>query len=116
MTCEPLFRLTEKGTPLCTFSITSSRLYKGDNGLEKENDFFDIEAWSKLAESCQKLGHKGCCVRVVGSLKQERWIGFDGRPYSKVGIVAGHVEFIPEFSKGETLDFGDESIQEEEGG
>jgi single-strand DNA-binding protein len=69
--------------------------------LEKEVNFFEVETWSKLAESCYNLGHKGRGVRVVGRLKQDRWIGTDGKPRSRVTIVAEHVEFRPDFKKEE---------------
>jgi single-strand DNA-binding protein len=96
---DPMFRTTSKGTSLCTFSLASNRFFKQDSGLEKEVSFFDVETWSKLAENCYNLGRKGRGVRVVGRLKQERWNGSDGKPHSKVAIVAEHVEFRPEFKK-----------------
>jgi single-strand DNA-binding protein len=96
---DPMFRTTSKGTPLCTFSLASNRFFKQDSGLEKEVSFFDVETWSKLAENCYNLGRKGRGVRVVGRLKQERWNGSDGKPHSKIAIVAEHVEFRPEFKK-----------------
>jgi single-strand DNA-binding protein len=96
---DPLYRSTPKGTPLCTFSLASNRFFKQDSGLEKEVGFFDVESWAKLAENCKNLGHKGRGVRVVGRLKQSRWSDPDGKPRSKVTIVAEHVEFRPEFKK-----------------
>jgi single-strand DNA-binding protein len=33
----------------------------------------------------------------VGRLKQDRWNGADGKPHSKIAIVAEHVEFRPDF-------------------
>lgn len=96
---DPLLRSTPKGTPLCTFTLASNRFYKQDTGLEKEVGFFNIEAWSKTAENCFNLGHKGRGVRVVGRLKQDRWTGNDGKAHSRVTIVAEHVEFRPEFKK-----------------
>jgi single-strand DNA-binding protein len=94
---DPLFRTTSKGTSLCTFSLASNRYYKQDSGLEQEVSFFDVEAWSKLAENCYHLGHKGRGVRVVGRLKQSRWNGTDGKTHSRVSIVAEHVEFRSDF-------------------
>ena len=96
---DPLFRTTPKGTPLCTFSLASNRFFRQDSGLEKEVSFFDVETWSKLAESCYSKGHKGRGVRVVGRLKQERWNDPEGKSRSRVTIVAEHVEFRPEFKK-----------------
>ena len=96
---DPLFRSTPKGTPVCTFSLASNRFFKQDTGLEKEVSFFEIETWAKLAEACNSLGKKGRGVRVVGRLKQDRWTGTDGKPRSRISIVAEHVEFRPEFKK-----------------
>ena len=96
---DPLLRSTPKGTQVCTFTLASNRFFKQDSGLEKEVGFFDVETWAKLAENCYNLGHKGRGVRVVGRLKQDRWNSTDGKPHSKISIVAEHVEFRPEFKK-----------------
>jgi single-strand DNA-binding protein len=96
---DPQYRTTTKGTPVCTFSLASNRFFKQDNGFEKEVSFFDVETWAKLADTCNNQGKKGRGVRVVGRLKQDRWTGNDGKPRSRVSIVAEHVEFRPEFKK-----------------
>jgi single-strand DNA-binding protein len=38
-------------------------------------------------------------VRVVGRLKQDRWTDADGKPRSRIEIVAEHVEFKPQLKK-----------------
>jgi len=99
---DPLLKNTSGGTPVCNFTIASNRFYKSKTGggtLEKEVSFFDVETWAKLAESCNDIGRKGRGVRVVGRLKQDRWNSSDGKPHSRVSIVAEHVEFRPEFKK-----------------
>jgi single-strand DNA-binding protein len=96
---DPRLNATPKGTPVCTFSLASNRFFRQDAGLEKEVSFFDVETWSKLAQNCYNLGHKGRGVRVVGRLKQARWTGEDGKPRSRITIVAEHVEFRPDFKK-----------------
>ena len=99
MVREPLYRTTPKGTPVCTFSLASNRFFKQDEAVEKEVSFFEIETWSKLADACNSQGRKGRGVRVVGRLKQDRWTDPEGKPHSKIRIVAEHVEFRPEFKK-----------------
>lgn len=94
---DPVVRETPKGTLVCLFSIASNRFYRQDEGLEKETSFFDVESWSKLAETCEKNCIKGRGVRVVGRLKQDRWTGTDGKNYYKVKVVAEHIEFKPQF-------------------
>jgi len=96
---DPLLRSTPKGTQVCTMSLASNRYYKQETGFEKEVSFFNVESWSRLAEACYNKGKKGRGVRVVGRLKQDRWTGTDGKPQSRITIVAEHVEFRPEFKK-----------------
>ena len=98
---EPQLRSTPKGTSFCTLSLASNRFYKQDSGFEKEVSFFDVVAWSQLAELCYNNGRKGRGVRVVGRLKQDRWNDAEGKAHSKITIVAEHVEFRPEFKKNE---------------
>jgi len=96
---DPELRTTPKGTHVCTFPIASNRYYQQDTGMEKEVSFFNIQAWSKLAEVASNHGQKGRGVRVVGRLKQERWTDCSGKPQSKVIIIAEHIEFRPEFKQ-----------------
>jgi single-strand DNA-binding protein len=96
LTRDPLFRQTPRGKSTVTFPIASDRYYKGENGLEKEVGYFDIEAWGKLADACNNQGRKGRSVRVVGRLRQDRWNGADGKTHTRVFIVAEHVEFRPQ--------------------
>jgi single-strand DNA-binding protein len=101
---DPLYRTTPKGTHVCTFTIASNRYYKQDANFEKEVGFFDVETWSRLADTCYNQGRKGRGVRVVGRLKQDRWNGTDGKPRSRVAIVAEHVEFRKEEEPGKTAE------------
>lgn len=94
---DPVLKETPRGTPVCSFSIASNRSYKQEDEYEQETSFFEVESWSKLAEQCGKYCAKGRGVRVVGRLKQDRWTGTDGKNYTKIKIVAEHVEFKPQF-------------------
>ena len=90
---------TPKGTQFCKFSIASNRYYKQEGSKVDEVSYFDVEVWSKLAESCHTNLEKGRGVRVVGRLKQDRWQDEEGRGRTKVKIVGEHVEFKPHFKK-----------------
>jgi single-strand DNA-binding protein len=94
-------RETAKGTRVCIFSVASNRVFQQNTQREKEVSFFDIECWGKLAEICGANCPKGRGVRVIGRLKQDRWIGTDGKNHSKVKIVAEHVEFKPQMNRAE---------------
>jgi single-strand DNA-binding protein len=97
---DAVFKTTPKGMPVCTFTIATSRYYGQENGFEKEVSFFDIETWGELAKSCESKGKKDKGVRIVGRLKQDRWVAYpNGKECSRVKILAEHVEFRPEFIK-----------------
>lgn len=97
LTRDPLLKTTPKGTPVCTFGVAANRFYKQDEELQREVSFFDVEVWSKLADSCGNNLKKGRGVRVVGRLKQDRWTDGEGKNHSRVKIVGEHVEFKPDF-------------------
>jgi len=98
---DPQIRETPRGSKVCNFPIASCRYFMDGNGevTEKEVCFFDIESWGHLAERCYAIGHKGRAVRVVGRLRQDRWISADGKQRARIVVVAEHVEFRPEFKK-----------------
>lgn len=96
---DPESKTLPSGNQVCSFAVASDRFYKQNDALEKEVSYFDVEAWSRLGQSCVDNLKKGRGVRVVGRLKQDRWVDGDGKTKSKVKIVAEHVEFKPVFNK-----------------
>jgi len=96
---DPLLKTTPNGNPVCSFAVASNRFYKQNEQTEKEVSFFDIETWSRLAQTCGEMLKKGRGVRVVGRLKQDRWNDASGKTQSRIKIVAEHVEFKPVFRK-----------------
>lgn len=99
LTRDPELKKTPKGTSVCSFSVASNRYFRQDEETQKEVSFFNVETWAGLAETCMEHLNKGRGVRVVGRLKQDRWVDQDGKNHDKIKIVAEHVEFKPVFSK-----------------
>lgn len=100
----PEMRYSPKGVPVCVVSIAVNRWYPGTDGsFVQEVSFFDVEAWSVLAEKCIASCDKGRGLRVVGRLKQERWRNTDGKAFSRVKIVAEHIELKPRFIRSDTI-------------
>jgi single-strand DNA-binding protein len=96
---DPELSYTSKGTAVCKFAVACNRSWKQDDQLQKEVSFFDVSTWTRLAEVCGEYLKKGRGVRVVGRLKQDRWTDPDGKPHSRVLILAEHVEFKPQLKK-----------------
>ena len=95
LTRDPVLTTTPHGTAVCLFTVASNRFYRENDELQKEISYFDVEVWSRLAEQCGEELKEGRGVRVVGRLKQDRWENADGKPQSRVKIVAEHVKFRP---------------------
>lgn len=90
---------TPKGTVGCNFTIETRRVYKSGDEVTEEKSYFTIEVWGKLAESCLAYLSEGRGVRVVGRIKQDRWMDGNGNPRSQVKIIGEHVEFKHGYKK-----------------
>lgn len=96
---DPQLKTTPNGHQVCSFSVASNRFYRQNDETEKEVSFFEVETWSRLAQTCAETLKKGRGVRVVGRLKQDRWEDASGKTQAKIKIVAEHVEFKPVFKQ-----------------
>ncbi|MCR5188336.1 MAG: single-stranded DNA-binding protein [Treponema sp.] len=90
------------GFKVCRFTIGVNRFYKNknDEGVE-EVSYFDVEAYGKTAEYCEKKAKKGRGIRVVGRLKQNVWKDSENKTQTKVFVVAEHIEYKPVYAKAE---------------
>ena len=104
LTRAPECKQLPRGSVVCQFTVASNRFHKSGEDLEKEVSYFDVEAWSGLAERCSNELDKGRGVRVVGRLKQDRWVDADGHNRSKIKIVAEHVEFKQHLNREPSLE------------
>ena len=83
---------TNKGTSLCRFTIAVNRPYT--QGGERETDYFNCTAWSKLAESVAKYAHKGDKVCVIGNVQLRSYEDNKGNKHTTVDVIAQEVEFL----------------------
>ena len=97
ITRTPEFKTTAHGFPVCRLPIAVNHYYKKANTDEyvDEVSYFDVETFGKLAEICAKFSQKGRGVSGVGRIKQNRWKTEEGKPQSRITIVAEKVEFKP---------------------
>lgn len=79
-----------------SFGIACDRYYKDVNGEDqKEVSYFDVIIYGSMAEIANKQCQVGRGVRIVGRLKQTQWTDSDGKKWSKVVVIAEHIEFKP---------------------
>ena len=70
---NPEMRYTPSGRPVTTFSIATSRSWNTSDGERRsETEWFNIVAWSSLAEICKQLLTKGQQVYIEGRLQTRR--------------------------------------------
>jgi len=108
-------RTTSNGKQVCTFTLATNRYFKQGDSFEQEVSFVDVSCWGKLADSVYAKGKKGFGVRVIGRLKQSRWVDEGGKNRSKIIIIAEHVEFRPKDKKKTEDEPIDEPIEESSG-
>ena len=93
------FSEPKTGFYVCRFPVAVNRWYKNKNNEGvSEVSFFDVEAYGKVAETCNRKVDKGTGLRIVGRLKQDRWKDKDGKTVSKCYVVAEHIEYKPKFN------------------
>jgi single-strand DNA-binding protein len=90
LTADPeSVRETEHGK-VSSFRLAVPR----SNGASKKADFFTVEVWNRLAETCAKYLREGREVAVTGRLEQREWRTDDDQPRERVVIVARSVDFL----------------------
>ena len=81
LTRDPEVRYTQtNNTVVASFSLAVNRRFVRQ-GEERQADFINIVAWSKLGEFCSKYFKKGQQVGVIGRLQTRTWDDDKGRHY-----------------------------------
>jgi single-strand DNA-binding protein len=75
LTRDPNLRYTPNNTAVASFGIATNRSWTPADGGDKQErvDFHNVVAWSKLAEICGQLLHKGDKVYVEGRIQTRDW-------------------------------------------
>ena len=93
LTADPVLRATPNGTSVCNFTLAVNRRFPGADG-QKVTDFFRINTWRQLAESCNKYLSKGKKVAIVGELQARTYEANDGTTRMSLDVSADDVEFL----------------------
>ncbi|MDO8357236.1 MAG: single-stranded DNA-binding protein [Nitrospirota bacterium] len=93
LTRNPELRYTDKGTPVCSFTVANNRQWKSGDEKKEEVCFIDVVVFGKHGETCAQYLVKGQGVMLVNArLKQERW-EMDGQKKSKHVLHCQEVKF-----------------------
>lgn len=94
---DPEMRYTPSGKPVTTFSVATSRSWSTSEGEKREEtEWFNIVAWSSLAEICKQFLTKGQQVYIEGRLQTRHWDDQEGNKHTSVEIVANEMIILSE--------------------
>ncbi len=96
LTRDPNLRFTPNGTAVCSFGLATNRSWTPTDGGEKQEkvEFHNIVAWSKLAEICGQLLHKGDKVYVEGRLQTRDWKTEEGQDRRITEVVIDNMMLL----------------------
>ena len=94
LTRDPVIRNTHSGKSVVSLSLAINGRTKIDGEWEKSVDYFEVQAWGRLADNCNEYLKKGSSIHVTGRLKQDQWEDDNNQSRSKVYVVASNIEFL----------------------
>ncbi len=96
LTADPELKYTQKGAPVCTFRIASTRRYKDRESSEKREEtiFINVVTWRRQAELVNEYVKKGHAILIEGRLHSRSWETEEGQKRSIVEVVAYRVQFL----------------------
>ena len=93
LTRDPEVRYTQtNNTLVASFSLAVNRRFTRP-GEERQADFINIVAWSKLGEFCSKYFKKGQLVGIIGRLQVRNWEYEQGQKRYVTEVVAEEAYF-----------------------
>ena len=92
---DPEMRYTPSGRPVTSFSVASNHKYRTSSGEQREEtEWFNCQAWGKLAETCNQYLTKGQQVYIEGRLKSRTYQGRDGQTRFSNDVTVSDMQFL----------------------
>ncbi len=92
---DPESKTTTNNRSVTSFSLAVDRRWKSGSGEAKEaTDWFNIDAWGRLGEVCQKYLTKGRLIFVDGRVQTDRWQDDKGETHYRTHVVAGTMQIL----------------------
>lgn len=91
LTRDPELKTTNSGTEVCNFTVAVDRRKRKD--AEKETDYFDVSAWTKLGSFVSAYFHKGDGINIEGRMESRKYVDKDGNNRTAWGVTVDNIEF-----------------------
>lgn len=93
LTRDPEVRYTQtSNTLVASFTLAVNRRFV-KQGEERQADFINIIAWSKIGEFCSKYFSKGQQVGIIGRLQTRNWEDDQGQKHYITEVIAEEAYF-----------------------
>jgi single-strand DNA-binding protein len=110
---DPEMRYTPSGRPVTTFSVATSRTWNtAEGGRRTETEWFNVVAWSNLAEICKQYLSKGQRVYIEGRLQTRHWEDSEGNKHTATEVVANEMIMLDDRREGVQEDDFESSEEE----
>ena len=112
---DPEMRYTPSGKPVTSFTMGVTYTWHDADGERREQtEWFNIIAWSGLAEVCNQYLHKGQRIYIEGRLQTRRWQDASGEERSATEVVAREMIMLDDSRGAMGGSFVEESVDEEQ--
>jgi single-strand DNA-binding protein len=89
---DPEMRSTGEGKWVTNFSVATGGSWTDSNGNQRDDtEWFRVEAWDRLAETCNNYLHKGDQVYIEGRIKSRKYTDSNGVERTSVDVVASNM-------------------------
>ena len=93
LTKDPEVRYTQtNNTLVASFTLSVNRRFVKQNE-ERQADFINVVAWSKIGEFCSKYFEKGQQVGIIGRIQNRSWDDDQGQKHYITEIIAEEAYF-----------------------
>jgi len=92
---DPVVRSLESGAKVASFSLATSRTYKGQDGKAiDETEWHNVSLWGNLAELAEKYLTKGRQVYIEGRLRTRQYEDKEGVKKYTTEIIGENMTFV----------------------
>jgi single-strand DNA-binding protein len=92
---DPELRYTPSGDAVATFSLATSRRWKGKDGqTQEQTEWHNIVTWRRLAEIAKEYLKKGSPIFVEGRIQYRTYNDRDGNKRYITEIVAQSLQML----------------------
>ena len=102
---SPEMRYTPSGRPVTTFNVGAHRSWNTSDGERRsEIEWFNVVAWSNLAETCKQYLSNGSLVFIEGRLHTRIWKDQKGNRHCATEIVANEMIMLDKLPEKDTFE------------